>query len=140
MAEAARIASEQRVEDAIHFQSLRDQIIEGVQTSIPDAYLTGHPDQRLPNHASFVFEGIEANQLLAALDLAGYACSSGSACKTGDPEPSAVLLAIGHDLQLSLGSLRVTVGRQTSRADIDSFLEVLPNTIARLRKREPAIS
>jgi cysteine desulfurase len=140
MAEAIRIASERRSDDAHRFRGLRDRIIDGVLETIPHASLTGHPKQRLPNHASFVFEGIESNQLLAALDLAGYACSAGSACKTGDPEPSEVLLAIGNDSRLSLGSLRVSVGRHTLDSEVDSFLTALPQIVERLRELEPSIS
>lgn len=138
MAEAVRIASKRRATDAEHFRGLRDQLVTGILRSIPQVRLTGHPEQRLANHASFVFEGIESNQLLAALDLAGFACSAGSACKTGDPEPSEVLLAIDLDPQLSLGSLRVSVGRQTSQEHIESFLSVLPQIVERLRQAEPS--
>ncbi len=94
-----------------------------------NAQLTGHRTERLPNNASFVFENVDGNALLAALDLAGFACSSGSACKTGDPEPSEVLLALGLDPDLAQGSLRVSVGRQTTEAEIDDFLNVLEKTI-----------
>jgi cysteine desulfurase len=88
----------------------------------------------LPNHASFVLPGIDANRLLASLDLAGYACSSGSACKTGDPSPSSVLLALGLDSALALGSLRVTVGRPTTMEDIAGFLAELPARVEALRR------
>lgn len=115
-------------------RALRDRIVHHV-TRIPGARLTGDPDNRLPNHASFVIEGIEANRLLAALDLAGFACSSGSACKTGNPEPSSVLLAIGVPPALALGSLRITVGRPTTEAEVDSFLAALPIVISSLRER-----
>lgn len=133
-AEALRIAVE---EHGIHnpvFVQLRDHLISSVLTEVPHARLTGHPAQRLPNHASFVFRDVDANQLLAALDLAGYSCSSGSACKSGDPEPSHVLEALGIAKAWSHGSLRVTIGRGTSFDDIDGFLEVLPQVITRLRK------
>ncbi len=108
-------------------------MIEVVLASIPDSVLTGHRDQRLPNHASFVFKGIDGNALLAALDFAGFGCSSGSACKTGEPEPSRVLEAIGLSPDYALGSLRVTVGRTTTRRQVDAFLDILPPTVERLR-------
>jgi cysteine desulfurase len=73
--------------------------------------------------------------LLAALDLEGFACSSGSACKTGDPEPSEVLLALGMEPELALGSLRVTVGRQTTDDEVREFLDVVQKTVARLRSQ-----
>jgi cysteine desulfurase len=96
--------------------------------------VTGHRSERLPNHASFVFPGVDANRLLAALDLAGYACSSGSACKTGDPSPSSVLLALGLEADLALGSLRVTVGRPTTDENISGFLAALPALVEQQRR------
>ena len=80
-------------------------------------------------------EGVDGNSLLAALDLEGFACSSGSACKTGDPEPSAVLLSLGMEPELALGSLRVTVGRQTTEDEVSEFLDVVKVTVARLRSQ-----
>lgn len=136
MAEAVKLASQRREQDAARFRALRDQLIAGVLDRIPDAQLTGHPSERLSNHASFVFDGVDGNQLLAALDLAGFACSSGSACKTGDPEPSHVLLALGLSERLALGSLRVSVGRHTTQAEIETFLQALPKLVARLRSVE----
>jgi cysteine desulfurase len=112
---------------------LRDRLIGTVLEEIPDAALTGHPIERLPNHASFVFKGVDGNALLMNLDVAGYACSSGSACKTGLPEPSDVLLALGHTPDWALGSLRVTLGADTTPDHIGSFLEVLPAAVEDLR-------
>jgi cysteine desulfurase len=98
--------------------------------------LTGHPTLRLANHASFVFKGVDGNALLMLLDDAGFACSSGSACKTGDPEPSEVLLALGLSPDWALGSLRVTLGAHSSEADVDAFLDVLPALVERVRVLE----
>lgn len=114
--------------------SMRDRIIQTVLSAIPGAYLTGHPVDRLPNHASFVFEGIVGNDLVIALDMAGFACSSGSACKVGDPKPSKILLGMGLAPELALGSLRVTLGNQTTNEQIDRFLDVLPVLVKKLRK------
>jgi cysteine desulfurase len=123
---------------AAHMRGLRDRLIAGVLDSVPDAQLTGHPDHRLPNHASFVFQGVDGNALLMLLDSVGFACSSGSACKTGDPEPSEVLLAMGFDPEWALGSLRVTVGIHTQADDIRAFLAALPELVSRVRALEPA--
>ncbi len=133
-AEALKITAARREGDNAHFRALRDRIIAGVCARVPGARLTGHPGERLPNHASFVFPGVDGNELLIHLDLAGIACSSGSACKTGDPEPSGVLLAMGLPRELALGSLRVTVGRRTTAAEVDRLLEVLPEIVRRCRK------
>jgi cysteine desulfurase len=116
------------------YRRLRDRLIDGVLDRVPGAHLTGAPgDRRLPNHASFVFEGVEANMLLMHLDMAGIAGSSGSACSTGNPEPSDVLVAMGYPRELALGSLRLTVGRHTTDADIDRVLEVLPDAVEKVR-------
>jgi len=134
MAHAHEIALTQQEKDASRFRQLRDRIIDGVLDSIPGVRLTGHRELRLPNNASFVFERLDGNALLAALDLAGFACSSGSACKTGDPEPSNVLLALGFEPDLALGSLRVSVGRQTTDDEVSDFLDMLRTTVAKLKE------
>jgi cysteine desulfurase len=133
MAAALEITHKEREKHNNHFTQLRNQIMSRVQKDISDVQITGHPEVRLPNHASFVFNGIDGNQLLIALDMAGFGCSSGSACKTGNPEPSGVLTAIGIEREWALGSLRVTVGRQTTQEDVDRFLQVLPPIISKLR-------
>lgn len=133
LAEALSLVNRERDANIHHIQPLRDRIIGTILEEIPDVELTGHPSQRLPNHASFVFRGIDGNKLLMALDSAGFACSSGSACKTGDPEPSDVLTAIGLQRDWALGSLRVTLGKDTQPADTDRFLSKLPEIVSRLR-------
>jgi cysteine desulfurase len=116
-----------------HLEPLRDRIIEEILGAIPNVKLTGHPTERLPNHASFVFQGLDGNALLMALDVEGFACSSGSACKTGDPEPSDVLVALGFERDWALGSLRVSIGRDTTAENIDDFLDALPGVVERTR-------
>jgi cysteine desulfurase len=133
MAEALQIAQEERSESASKMNAYRDRIIGRVLEEIPDSDLTGHPVQRLPNHASFVFEGVDGNNLLMMLDLEGFACSSGSACKTGSPSPSEVLLALGIPPQRALGSLRITLGRWTTSEQIENFLNNLPRVVERNR-------
>jgi cysteine desulfurase len=140
MAEALRLTDLERETQAEHFRMLRDRLIAGVLEGIPGARLTGHRTERLPNHASFVFRGLDGNALVAALDMAGYGCSSGSACKTGSPELSEALTAIGLPREWALGSLRVTVGRRTTITDIDGLLEGLPGIVGRLRKAEAPAS
>ncbi len=110
MAEALRLVVQERHERFNQLLPLRDRIIGCVLEEISDSRLTGHPKQRLPNHASFAFRAIDGNALLMLLDVEGFACSSGSACKTGDPEPSDVLTALGLPAEWSLGSLRITLG------------------------------
>ncbi|PWH16283.1 MAG: cysteine desulfurase NifS [Anaerolineae bacterium] len=113
--------------------TLRDWLIEQVEQKIPQSTLTGHRTQRLPNHASFVFEGVDSQKLLTLLDLDGFACSSGSACKTGNPSPSEVLLALGFPQKLALGSLRVTLGKDTTAEHVQLFFDCLVEKIKILR-------
>ncbi|MGD8814719.1 MAG: cysteine desulfurase family protein [Anaerolineales bacterium] len=133
MAEALRITVAERRTHNTRVLEFRRKIISRLLRAVPDAQLTGHPDQRLPNHASFVFRSIRGNLLLEALDIEGYGCSSGSACKTGDPEPSIVIQALGLEPDYALGSLRITLGRGTQADHIDGLLETLPPIIHRLR-------
>lgn len=133
-AEALRLADEEREQRTAHVKPLRDRVIKKVLESIADSRLTGSPDVRLPNHASFAFRGVDGNLLLTLLDRAGFACSSGSACKTGNPEPSEVMTAIGLAAEWGLGSLRVTVGKATTEQDIDAFLNALPVAVQKTRE------
>jgi len=130
---AMRIASECRPAESPRQARLRDRIIAGVRARIPNAVLTGHPTDRLPNNASFCIAGTEGESLIVALDLEGFAVSSGSACTSGETEPSQVLLALGLDRELAKGSLRITVGRFTTEAQVDAFVEALERVVKRLR-------
>lgn len=133
-AEALRLTNEEREERIAHVRPLRDKIIGAVLESIPDSQLTGDMQSRLPHHASFAFKDVDGNLLLTLLDAAGYACSSGSACKTGNPEPSEVMNAIGLTRAWGLGSLRVTLGKDTTSENIESFLTILPALVEKARK------
>ena len=130
---AMRIAVERRVAESARQAMLRDRLIAGVTRAVPDTIVTGHRTERLPNNASFVFRGTDGASLVMALDMEGFAVSSGSACTSGDTEPSHVLLALGLDRETAKGSLRVTVGRSTTDADIDAFLGALPGVVSRVR-------
>lgn len=133
MAEALKLARKEREKRISDVLPLRDILIDSVLSEIPRSKLTGHPVNRLPNHASFVFEGVDGNALLMQLDMAGFACSSGSACRVGTPKPSEILTSIGIASSWALGSLRVTLGKDTTPGDINSFLDFLPGLIARVR-------
>lgn len=134
LAEAFRLAQESAAERTRRLTPMRDHLIGTVLEEIPRTRLTGHPSERLPNHASFVFEGVDGNTLLQMLDVAGFACSSGSACKTGSPQPSEVLTAIGLSRSWALGSLRVTLGQDTTPDEIEAFLKVLPEMVEKVRR------
>lgn len=133
LAEALRLTADEREERVAHVRPLRDQIIGTILEEIPDTRLTGHPINRLPNHSSFVFKNADGNTLLRLLDAKGFACSSGSACKTGNPKPSEVLLATGLSREWALGSLRVTLGMQTTAEEVDKFLRALPALVEMAR-------
>lgn len=133
-AEALSLASEEREQRIAHVKPLRDQIIGRVLEEIPDALLTGHPENRLPNHASFVFKDVDGNLLLQLLDSAGFACSSGSACKTGNPEPSEVITSLGYSRDWALGSLRITLGVDSTPENVDMFVNTLPGLVEKVRK------
>jgi cysteine desulfurase len=133
LAKALELATIEYETHIARFTHLRDHIIEGVLATIPDSRLTGSR-HRLPSHASFAFRQVDGNQLLMFLDNQGIAASSGSACKTGNPEPSDVLLAIGLDESWALGGLRLTVGRQTTDQDIDDLLAILPKEVEKVRR------
>ena len=139
-AEALRVTDQEREQRTTHVKPLRDQVIGTVLETIPESRLTGHMSARLPHHASFAFKGVDGNLLLTLLDAAGFACSSGSACKTGNPEPSEVMNAIGLSPEWGLGSLRVTLGRDTTPGDIESFLQALPGLVQKARRLHQPVS
>jgi cysteine desulfurase len=134
MAKALELAYSELDERVKHFQQRRDQLIDGVLNRVPEARLSGHPERRLPSHASFVIEGIDSNILLMHLDMKGVAASSASACKTGNPEPSDVLLAMGYPREMALGSLRMTVGLQTTEEDVEYAVVTLAQAVEKLHR------
>jgi cysteine desulfurase len=133
MARALEIAHAERESETRRLTALRDRLIDGLTAAIPDITLTGHPTQRLPGHASFLVRGAEAEAMLIALDLAGVAASSGSACATGAPTPSHVLTAMGYGPQEAMGALRLTLGRENTEADVEFVVAKLPEIVGRIR-------
>ncbi|HZR44824.1 MAG TPA: cysteine desulfurase NifS [Ktedonobacteraceae bacterium] len=131
-ASALRLAYEELPQFTPRIQALRDRLIEGILT-IPRSRLTGHPSERLPNNASFCFEGVEGESILLNLDLLGVAASTGSACTSGSVEPSHVLVALGLAPEWSHGSLRLTLGKSNTEADVETIISVLPGIIEKLR-------
>ena len=137
LAAALKLAQDNKADENARLMTLRDRLVAGVLSAIPDAQLTGHPTQRLPGHASFVLPGVDASALLMHLDMAGVYAASGSACDSGTPEPSPILLAMGIDRQLALGALRLTLGRGNDSDDVDYVLEILPGIGEKLRSARP---
>jgi cysteine desulfurase len=134
MAKALALAYDELEARTAHYRRLRDRLIDGILSRVPGAHLTGHPQQRSPSHASFVFEGVESNMLLMHLDMKGIAASSASACKTGNPEPSSVLLAIGYAPELASSGLRLSVGKDTTDDDIEYAVNAVSEAVERLRR------
>jgi len=133
LATALKLAQQSRESENARVSRLRDKLIAGVIERVPDVQLTGHPTQRLPNSASFAFKGIDGESILLTLDLEGICVSTGSACTTGETEPSFVLKAMGLPREWAIGSVRMTLGHSNTDQDIDHVLSVLPSVVERLR-------
>lgn len=137
MAEALRLAAQEREEEAERLKKLRDYLIERVLSEIPDSRLNGHRMQRLPGNANFSFDYIEGESLVMRMSALGIAASTGSACSSASLDPSHVLLAIGLKHETAHGSYRVTLGKATTRQDIDDTVEALKGVVKDLRDMSP---
>ena len=126
-------ATEHLADNAARMTALRERLIAGVMERVAGVRLNGHPTERLPGNVNLSFEGVEGEALLLRLDLAGVAGSSGSACTSGTLDPSHVLLALGLTEAQAHGSLRLSLGTDTTAAQIDAVLERLPPIVADLR-------
>jgi cysteine desulfurase len=133
MATALRLAEERRASYVAHCTALRERLIAGILARIPDASLNGHATRRLPNNANLAFDGVEGESVLLLLDQQGIAASSGSACTSGALEASHVLLALGIPHDRAIGTVRFTLGKDTTAEEIDYVLDVLPAQIEQLR-------
>lgn len=140
LALALELALDKMEEEARRQTRLRDRLIKGVIESVPHTKLNGHPEKRLPNNANFSFEFIEGESILLLLDALGYASSSGSACTSASLDPSHVLLGIGMPAEIAHGSLRISIGRETTDEEVDRFLIDIPLVIERLRDMSPLYS
>jgi cysteine desulfurase len=124
-------------EDLARITRLREKLTAGVLASIPACEQTGHPTDRICNIASFCFHYIEGEGILLSLDFEDICVSSGSACTSASLDPSHVLLAMGFPHEVAHGSIRISLGRGTTEAEIDRVLEVLPPIVERLRGMSP---
>jgi cysteine desulfurase len=134
---AAEIARNSLANDARRLGALRNQLEHGLLHRVPHSRINGGSAPRTPNTANLVFPGVEGEALLIALDLKGLACSTGAACSSGAVEPSHVLTAIGMSAEDARASLRFSLGRHTTQADIDFALNVVPAAVAQLRELSP---
>lgn len=133
MATALARAEAARPQTVAHCVALRDRLIARVTAAIPDVRLNGHPTARLANNANLGFADVEAESLLILLDAEGIAASAGSACASGSIEPSHVLTAMGVPEAYALGTLRFSLGPETTEAEIDTVADTLPRLVSRLR-------
>jgi len=139
LGKAAEIAQREMDAEAKRLISLRDRLIKGLMGQIEHSRLNGHPTRRLPNNVNVSIEFVEGESMLLNLDLEGIAASTGSACSSSSLEPSYVLLAMGLSHELGHGSLRFSLGRETTEEDIARVLEISPRIIAKLRAMSPML-
>lgn len=137
LGEALELAVTNMNETSARMTRMRDRLIEGIEATIPEVKLNGHRTKRLPNNVNFSIKYIEGESILLMLDMAGIAASSGSACTSGSLDPSHVLLALGLTHEVAHGSVRLTLGDDTTDEDIDYVLETLPKVAHRLRAMSP---
>ncbi len=137
---ACRLARENLLQKAMKMVYLRDMLIEGIESSIDEAFLNGSRTNRLPGNVNFCFPYIEGESLLLHLDLKGIAASSGSACASDSLEPSHVLLAIGLPAATAHGSLRLSLGIDNTEEEVQYLLKVLPAIVQKLRAMSPLFS
>lgn len=131
---AVETAVANQQEYAARVAALRDDLVARVRHAVPEAVYNGDPVDRLPNNAHFSFPGCEGDALLLLLDAQGIACSTGSACSAGVAQPSHVLLAMGADDDRARSSLRFSLGHDSTPADVDELVAVLPGVVERARR------
>jgi cysteine desulfurase len=131
---AAELAAKEVHEKIDRLEPLRDALVDGFLKIVPDAVINGDRENRIAANASIAIPGAEGEVLLLLFDEAGIACSTGSACQSGAVDPSHVLLAIGRSKELANGTLRFSLGRTSTRADIDAVLDALPEIVRRARR------
>lgn len=137
MAKALSLANSELEQNMTRISALRDYLIDNLLSGFEHVRLNGDRNRRLPGNVNFSFEFLEGESLLLNLDLKGIAASSGSACTSGSLEPSHVLLAMGICHEIAHGSLRLTLGKSTTKEEIDYLLEVLPEIVTKLRAMSP---
>ena len=136
-AEALRLGQAERFWETKRLLELRRMLEDGILKSIPKTFLNGHPTKRLPNNANITISDIEGEAMMLYLNEYGICTSSGSACTSLTLEPSHVILAMGLPYEVAHGTLRFTLGRKTTKKDIEKIIEVLPGIVETLRKISP---
>jgi len=137
LGKAAELARLSLAEDTPRISALRDHLEQGLLARVPDSRANAADAPRTPNTSNITFPGIEGEALIIALDLKGLACSTGAACSSGAVEPSHVLTAIGLPASEARASIRFSLGRYTTAAEIEAALEIVPAAVAQLRQLSP---
>lgn len=137
LAAALHRAEEKREHESHRLSVIRDWLMQEIKQSIPTAILTGHPSERLAGNVSFCFPGLEGEALVMRLSEHGFDCSSGSACTSGNLDPSAVLLACGLEPKAAIGSLRISLGKSSTKDKLGPLVGLLKAEVEKLVKMSP---
>ncbi len=134
---ALELLEKEKAENGKKLKKLQKKLIKGVLDKVKNSRLTGHPEKRCPDITSFLIGGVEGEAMLLRLDAEGIACSSGSACTSGNLKPSHVLRAMGYKPEECHGSLRISLGKYNTQKELDYFLQVFPRIVNDLRQMAP---
>jgi cysteine desulfurase len=137
LGKAVEVRARDMHEEGRRVTALRDRLWEGIRARVPDARLNGHPTERLPGTANISYRGVESESVVLGLDLKGIGVSAGSACTSGNVEPSYVLVAMGAPLEWAMGAVRHSLGRSTTAEDIDYVVESVEPIVRKLRAAMP---
>jgi cysteine desulfurase len=137
LGKAVEVRGREMHEERRRVTALRDRLWEGIRARVPDARLNGHPTERLPGTANISYRGVESESVVLGLDLKGIGVSAGSACTSGNVEPSYVLVAMGVPLDWAMGAVRHSLGRSTTAEDIEYVIESVEPTVRKLRAAMP---
>ena len=135
---AVEVRARDMADEAVRATALRNRLWEGITARVPEVRLNGHPTERLPGTCNMCFRTVESESIVLGLDLAGIGVSAGSACTSGNVEPSYVLVAMGVPVDWAMGSVRCSLGRSTTAEDIDYVIEVTAPLVEKLRSLSPA--
>ena len=137
LGKACELAKKNLLDDAKYITNLRDRLIDGILDSVEQSYLDGHRTKRLPNNVNLRFTGIEGESMVLHLDSKGVAASTGSACSSKSLEPSHVLIALGLEHVEAHGSLRLTLGKENTKEEVDYVITAVKEVVETLRKLSP---
>src|SRR5262249_13552253 len=134
---AVEVRARDMAAEAVRVTTLRNRLWEGISARVPDVRLNGHPTERLPGTCNMCFRHVESESIVLGLDLKGIAVSAGSACTSGNVEPSYVLVAMGVPVDWAMGAVRCSLGRATTAQDIDYVIETTAPLVDKLRDASP---